>query len=935
MNPNYQAEATTTATLTITARPVTFTATSEEREYTGATITIDGLTLSTGENEGLVSGHTHNVSFSASGIEAGEYTGTITSVEDVVIMSGETDVTSNYAITVENGTLTITQTDEEFTIALDDDSYVYDGGAHYNANTASSTAATGTTTYSYSFTETGEYVSDLTTLTKTDVGVYTIYVKGVNPNYQAEATTTATLTITPRSVTLTSATDEKVYDGTPLTNDEVTVGGDGFAEGEGATYDVTGTITDMGTVPNAFTYTLNANTLADNYNITTVEGTLKITPVTAEVVVTIVGKNHTDQYDGEMHTITGYDIVSISNDLYTEADFNKPAQDATVATAARMNVGTTEMTLSEDDFDNISENFSNVNFNVTPGYQTITPIETEIVITAESDSKIYDGTPLTNDGYTYTEGVLVDGDVLTAVVEGTITNVGIAENLVTSYKVMRGETDVTMNYTFGESIDGELKVTPRNVTLTSATDSKTYDGTPLTNSTVTVGGDGFAEGEGATYNVTGSQTHAGFSDNTFTYTLNEGTQADNYNIETVYGTLTISKRPLTITLTASKHYDGEKLELEYDVFNSVTPYVTPDGVTVDVATLVTLAEGDYLASGHVETEAAEQDVYVCTQGNFNYVMQMAALQSNFVIKNGEENVNGNYDPSFNITLTILEPDASIDCAADNIILPDGQPYATIADVQQPALIGGTGDINDYVLTPNVAEGTPLAMGVNHITWTLSTPEGAELATCEQTVTVNYSQCLGVDNYDGYNYGAVRIGSQCWLTENLHNTVDAFGNPIEGSPLFDDEANIEKFGLLYTWYTAVGVAEGEQPAEGNVQGICPTGWHVPSHADIMVLKSYVDGTVRNLRDLDPMHQYWIDGAQGVEPNYGFQSRGSGRYNSTTGRYEEHLTREFYWESTSNPGSTVIEVAGVTYFCDDIMLENSSRNDKRSVRCLRDE
>jgi len=41
-------------------------------------------------------------------------------------------------------------------------------------------------------------------------------------------------------VTLTSATDSKVYDGTALTNDTVTVTGDGWATGEGATYDVTG-----------------------------------------------------------------------------------------------------------------------------------------------------------------------------------------------------------------------------------------------------------------------------------------------------------------------------------------------------------------------------------------------------------------------------------------------------------------------------------------------------------------------------------------------------------------------------------------------------------------------------------------------------------------------------------------------------------------------
>ena len=45
--------------------------------------------------------------------------------------------------------------------------------------------------------------------------------------------TDGALTITPRQVILTGATDEKVYDGTPLTNHNVTVSGDGFAAGEG------------------------------------------------------------------------------------------------------------------------------------------------------------------------------------------------------------------------------------------------------------------------------------------------------------------------------------------------------------------------------------------------------------------------------------------------------------------------------------------------------------------------------------------------------------------------------------------------------------------------------------------------------------------------------------------------------------------------------
>ena len=97
------------------------------------------------------------------------------------------------------------------------------------------------------------------------------------------------------------------------------------------------------------------------------------------------------------------------------------------------------------------------------------------------------------------------------------------------------------------------------MTMTSATDTKEYDGDPLTNDTVTVSGDGFVEGEGAQYDVTGSQTEVGDSENTFTYTLNEGTKAENYSITTANGTLTVTKSSKAVTIasgTQTWKYDG-------------------------------------------------------------------------------------------------------------------------------------------------------------------------------------------------------------------------------------------------------------------------------------------------------------------------------------------------------------------------------------------
>ena len=109
-----------------------------------------------------------------------------------------------------------------------------------------------------------------------DVGSLTVWVEIAASGYITQ-TNSATVTVAPRPVTLTSKSDTKVYDGTPLTAHEVAVGGDGFVDGEGATYAFTGEQTAVGTSENTFTYALNGKTSAGNYAITTVNGTLTVT----------------------------------------------------------------------------------------------------------------------------------------------------------------------------------------------------------------------------------------------------------------------------------------------------------------------------------------------------------------------------------------------------------------------------------------------------------------------------------------------------------------------------------------------------------------------------------------------------------------------------------------------------------------------------------
>lgn len=139
----------------------------------------------------------------------------------------------------------------------------------------------GSIEYSTNNTDESSWTTDLSKISFTDVGTHTLYVRQEitdGANQSRVLTTQATYTITPRPVTLTSGSATKEYDGKPLTNDTVTAAG--FVNGEGATYNVTGTQTEVGSSENKFTYTLNDNTKEGNYNITPNYGTLTVTAKT-------------------------------------------------------------------------------------------------------------------------------------------------------------------------------------------------------------------------------------------------------------------------------------------------------------------------------------------------------------------------------------------------------------------------------------------------------------------------------------------------------------------------------------------------------------------------------------------------------------------------------------------------------------------------------
>ena len=261
-----------------------------------------------------------------------------------------------------------------------------------------------------------------------------------------------------------------------------------------------------------------------------------------------------------------------------------------------------------------------------------TTIDEEVIvtITGNKDTAIYDGTEQSVSGYEVTSISNPLYNESNIKFTGTATAKGTDAD---TYQMgLKPENFENKNANFSKVTfvvtDGSLTITKRDVTLTSASASKPYDGTALTSKNVTVGGNGFADGEGATYNVTGSQTEVGKSDNEFTYELNANTKASNYNI-------TMYKGELVITAADSVAYKVEHYKQNLDDSYNDTPNDI-DPLSGTAGTLTAAAAKDYpgFTPGTVTQEKIKSDG--TTTIKIQYTRNSYTLTINYVYRDGSK-----------------------------------------------------------------------------------------------------------------------------------------------------------------------------------------------------------------------------------------------------------------------------------------------------------
>jgi uncharacterized protein (TIGR02145 family) len=154
-----------------------------------------------------------------------------------------------------------------------------------------------------------------------------------------------------------------------------------------------------------------------------------------------------------------------------------------------------------------------------------------------------------------------------------------------------------------------------------------------------------------------------------------------------------------------------------------------------------------------------------------------------------------------------------------------------------------------------------------------------------------------DTRDNQVYKTVMIGTQCWFAQNLNVGTRISGasnqtnnGTIEKYCYNDNVSNCNTYGGLYQWNEMM-----QYKSNLPIQGICPTGWHLPTDDEWTTLSDKVGGSVSAgffLKEAGTAH--W-DSPNSADDEYGFTALPGGRY-MTNDSYMELGATGYFWTSS---------------------------------------
>ena len=214
----------------------------------------------------------------------------------------------------------------------------------------------------------------------------------------------------------------------------------------------TGTRTDVGEVKNAIAYNLNGN--KNNYDITLVEGTLKVT------------KRPAADYTGTALTKDGSTLTKDGSTVDVLVEGHK----ANVTITGSQTVPGTSDNTADIVIKDAENKDVTANYDITKKLGTLTVnaladgSRIALTIAPKDVTAEYDGTAHGASDYEIVSGKLPEGVSLEVTYGGGRTDAGEGETSIASYKLTQNDTDVTANFNVTTNT-GKITISQRPITI--------------------------------------------------------------------------------------------------------------------------------------------------------------------------------------------------------------------------------------------------------------------------------------------------------------------------------------------------------------------------------------------------------------------------------------------------------------------------------------
>ncbi|MEZ5106154.1 MAG: FISUMP domain-containing protein [Draconibacterium sp.] len=221
----------------------------------------------------------------------------------------------------------------------------------------------------------------------------------------------------------------------------------------------------------------------------------------------------------------------------------------------------------------------------------------------------------------------------------------------------------------------------------------------------------------------------------------------------------------------------------------------------------------------------------------------------------------------------------------------------------------------------------------------------------------------IDSRDGNEYKWIQLGTQTWMAENLRWVEEVWPTDEISSTTpryyvynyndFDTPAakltnNYQTYGVLYNWPAASLVTIGSNSIPSGIQGVCPSGWHLPSDAEWSILENYlIDNNygysgADNIAKSMASKTSWVASSTEGLPGFDPESNNSSGFNGMPGGWLVNDSPFFFnlgegghwWSATETSGSDEAWQRSLSVYYKKLDNYSMTKNAGLSVRCVKD-